>query len=76
MSDPGKRKAGHIPAGEALDLSSLVDYSPGSIVSRQLANSDVGTMTLFAFDTGQGLSQHSTPFDAVVQILDGEAGRR
>jgi len=73
MSEPGKREAGQIPAGEALDLSGLVEYSPGSIVSRQLAKNDAGTMTLFAFDVGQGLSEHSAPFDAVVQILDGEA---
>jgi quercetin dioxygenase-like cupin family protein len=73
MSQPGSSGAGQIPAGEALDLSSLVEYSPGSIVSRQLAKNDAGTLTLFAFDAGQGLSEHSAPFDAVVQILDGEA---
>jgi quercetin dioxygenase-like cupin family protein len=73
MPKPCEKGAGQIPTGEALDLSGLVEYSPGSIVSRQLAKNDAGTMTLFAFDAGQGLSEHSTPFDAVVQILDGQA---
>ncbi|KPL19131.1 MAG: cupin [candidate division Zixibacteria bacterium SM23_81] len=73
MSQPGNKEAGQIPAGEAIDLAGLIEYASGSIVSRQLAKNDAGTMTLFAFDAGQGLSKHSTPFDAVVQILDGEA---
>lgn len=73
MSEPAKKEVGQIPAGEAVDLASLVDYASGSIVSRQLAKNDAGTLTLFAFDTGQGLSEHSAPFDAVVHILDGEA---
>jgi quercetin dioxygenase-like cupin family protein len=73
MSEIGRKEAGQIPSGEALDLVSLVDYASGSIVSRQLAKNDAGTITLFAFDKGQGLSEHSAPFDAVVQILDGEA---
>ena len=73
MSEPGSTGASQIPAGEAIDLASLVDYASDSIVSRQLAKNDAGTLTLFAFDAGQGLSEHSAPFDAVVQILDGEA---
>ena len=64
---------GKIPTGEVLDLMDLVEYAPGSIVSRTIAENKAGTLTLFAFDAGQGLSEHSTPFDAVVQILDGEA---
>ncbi len=64
---------GKIPIGEVLDLMDLVEYAPGSIVSRTIAENKAGTLTLFAFDAGQGLSEHSTPFDAVVQILDGEA---
>ena len=73
MSEPGSAGASQIPAGEAIDLASLVDYASDSIVSRQLAKNDAGTLTLFAFDEGQSLSEHTTPFDAVVQILDGEA---
>ena len=62
-----------IPAAKALDLAALVDYAEGSIVSRTLAENDAGTLTAFAFDAGQGLSEHSAPFDAVVQVLDGQA---
>jgi quercetin dioxygenase-like cupin family protein len=70
MGDEVKRA---VPAAEALDLVGLVDYAGGSIVSREIAKNEAGTLTLFAFDAGQGLSEHSAPFDAVVQILDGEA---
>jgi len=70
MGDEVKRA---VPAAEALDLVGLVDYADGSIVSREIAKNEAGTLTLFAFDAGQGLSEHSAPFDAVVQILDGEA---
>jgi len=58
---------------KAHDLASLVDYAEGSIVSRALAENEAGTITLFAFDEGQALSEHSAPFDAVVQVIDGEA---
>ncbi|MFX1457792.1 MAG: cupin domain-containing protein [Promethearchaeota archaeon] len=51
----------------------MVDYQDGSIVSRTLINKDVGTVTLFSFDQGEGLSEHTTPFDAIVYIFDGEA---
>jgi quercetin dioxygenase-like cupin family protein len=50
-----------------------VSYADGSVVSRTLKKNEGGTVTLFSFDTGQGLSEHSAPFDAIVQILDGEA---
>jgi len=62
---------GTLPVGEAVDLAGLVDYAAGSIVSRTLAENDAGTVTLFAFDDGQSLSEHTAPFDALVQILDG-----
>jgi quercetin dioxygenase-like cupin family protein len=58
---------------EQIDLSDLIDYAEGAIVSRTLAESPSRTVTLFAFDAGQALSEHSAPFDAFVQILDGEA---
>jgi quercetin dioxygenase-like cupin family protein len=64
---------GKTPTGKALDLMGMVEYAPGSIVSRTIAENEAGTLTLFAFDAGQGLSEHSAPFDAVVQVLDGEA---
>jgi len=62
-----------LPPAEAMELASLVAYADGSIVSRTLAENSAGTLTLFAFDAGQGLSEHSAPFDAVVQVLDGQA---
>ena len=58
---------------EAIDLKETVSYSSGSVVSKTLLDKKAGTLTLFAFDQGQGLSEHTAPFDAVVQILDGEA---
>ncbi len=71
----GKKSSstGGMPPSEALVLEKMVDYSEGSIVSRALVQSKVGTVTLFAFDKGQGLSEHSAPFDAIVQVLDGTA---
>ena len=55
-----------------VDLTSSIEYSSNSVVSRTLVDNKAGTITLFAFDEGQGLSEHSAPFDAVVQVLDGE----
>jgi quercetin dioxygenase-like cupin family protein len=58
---------------QATNLVNLIDYQEGSVVSRTLIDKKVGTLTLFAFDEGQGLSEHTAPFDAFVYILDGEA---
>ena len=57
----------------ALNLADLVAYQEGSVVSRTLIDKPTGTVTMFAFDAGQGLSEHTAPFDAMVTILDGEA---
>lgn len=54
-------------------LNSLVQYQSGAVVSRTLIDKKIGTLTLFAFDDGQGLSEHTAPFDACVQIVDGAA---
>lgn len=62
------------PKADILDLAHLVGYQDGSIVSRVIVKSEAGNVTLFAFDAGQELSEHTAPFDALVQILDGEAG--
>ena len=51
----------------------LLDYQEGSVVSRTIIEKKTGTVTLFAFDEGQGLSEHTAPFDALVHIIDGEA---
>ena len=59
--------------GKALDVKTLVEYSANSIVSKTLIDTKAGTITLFSFDAGQGLSEHAAPYDAVVQIVDGEA---
>ena len=68
-----KKKPGGIPAASPVKLDELVDYASGAVVSRTIAKSKAGTLTVFAFDVGEGLSEHSAPFDAYVQILDGEA---
>ncbi|MBL7047314.1 MAG: cupin domain-containing protein [Candidatus Marinimicrobia bacterium] len=54
------------------NIEQLIDYQDDSVVSKTLIKKDTGTVTLFAFDKGQGLSEHTAPFDALVQILDGE----
>jgi len=51
----------------------LIDYQPGSVVSRVLLKKDKGSVTLFAFDEGEGLSEHTAPFEAMVYIIEGEA---
>ena len=58
---------------EILNLESLLDYQEGSVVSRMLVNKKVGSVTLFSFDEGQGLSEHTAPFDALVYVFDGKA---
>jgi quercetin dioxygenase-like cupin family protein len=55
-----------------LKLDQSVDYSAGAIVSKTLLKGDSGNLTLFSFDKGQGLSEHSAPFDASILVLDGE----
>ena len=58
--------------GRAVDLTGLVDYQDAAVVSRTLIKKATGIVTLFAFDEGQELSEHTSPFDALVQVLDGE----
>jgi quercetin dioxygenase-like cupin family protein len=62
-----------LPPAEPMALVEAVQYAPGSVVSRTLLKTDTGTLTLFAFDEGQGLSEHTAPFNALVQVLDGTA---
>jgi quercetin dioxygenase-like cupin family protein len=57
----------------AAKLSEMVDYQESSIVSKEIIKGETGTVTLFAFDKGQGLSEHTAPFDALVNVIDGEA---
>ncbi len=58
--------------GQQIRLNDFVDYQDGSVVSKEVIRKDAGTVTLFAFDEGQGLSEHTAPFDALVYIVDGE----
>jgi quercetin dioxygenase-like cupin family protein len=59
--------------GNALTLNDLVTYNEGSVVSKTLIDKKIGTVTIFSFGAGQGLSEHTVPYDAFVQIVDGEA---
>jgi quercetin dioxygenase-like cupin family protein len=63
----------NFPKSEVIKLKDMVDYQDGSIVSRIIIRKPQGNLTIFAFDKGQALSEHSAPFDAMVQVLDGEA---
>ncbi len=58
---------------KAIKMADLVEYSNGSVVSKTLIDKEVGTLTLFAFDKNQGLSEHTAPFDAFVYIVDGKS---
>jgi quercetin dioxygenase-like cupin family protein len=61
------------PKAAVLSMASLVEYAEGGVISKQVMKNDVGNITLFSFDKGQGLSEHAAPFDAFVQILEGVA---
>ena len=61
------------PKEEILNLNKMISYQDGSVVSRQITKSEGGGVTLFAFDSGQELSEHTAPFDALVHILEGQA---
>lgn len=61
------------PKSSALVIKDMIEYSDGGVVSKQVLKSDAGNITLFSFDQRQGLSEHTAPFDALVQILDGQA---
>jgi quercetin dioxygenase-like cupin family protein len=67
MEDMGKADI------QVINLTDLADYQEGSIVSRTIVDKKTGTVTFFAFGEGQGLSEHTAPFDALVYLLDGEA---
>ena len=72
--NPRPTAPGELTPAQAFALADQVAYAAGSVVSRTLSKSPAGTITLFAFDAGQGLSEHSAPYDAFVQVVDG-AGR-
>lgn len=69
MADPERG----LEAGRVVSLRGLVDYQSGAVVSRMLVFKRTGTITLFAFDKGQGLSEHTAPYDAILTVLEGTA---
>jgi len=60
------------PVSQVLPIADLISYQEGAVVSRQIVKAETGNVTLFAFDLGQELSEHTAPFDALVHVLDGE----
>ena len=59
--------------GKTLKIVDLIEYQEGAVVSREIIRKETGTVTIFAFDKGEGLSEHTAPFDAMVQVVDGKA---
>jgi quercetin dioxygenase-like cupin family protein len=68
----GEKKSENL-AEKVLEIKDLIAYQEGSVVSRMIVYKKSGTITLFAFDSGEGLSEHTAPFDAIASIIDGEA---
>ena len=62
-----------LPGAETVMAAGLVNYQDGSVVSREIVKKPTGNVTIFAFDEGQGLSEHTAPFDALAHVLEGEA---
>ena len=73
MSTRQAQSKREMPTAEVAHLLDLANYQEGAVVSRTLISRPTGTVTLFAFDEGQGLSEHTAPFDALAHLLEGEA---
>ena len=73
MAAKGTQSKSELRKGEVVALTTLLGYQEGAIVSRTLVKRATGTVTLFAFDEEQGLSEHTAEFDALVQVLDGQS---
>src|SRR4051812_42664639 len=73
MTPEPQKPKGEMPGATVLRLVEMVNYQEGAVVSRTLVKRATGTITLFAFGEGQGLSEHTTPFDALAQVLEGQA---
>jgi len=73
MNHDSQTKAKGLAGAQVVKAGELANYQDGAIVSREILKKPTGTVTLFAFAEGQGLSEHTAPFDALVQLLEGEA---
>ena len=73
MSNESAGKPRGLAAAQVAQVADLITYQAGAVVSREILKRSAGSVTLFAFDEGEGLSEHTTPFDALVQMLEGEA---
>jgi quercetin dioxygenase-like cupin family protein len=73
MNNEKSKSGSQLIPSKAHDINGLVDYGDGAVVSKTIYKGKAATITLFSFDKGQGLSEHSAPFDAFVQIIDGQA---
>lgn len=73
MSDAAQPKPTGLAAAVVKSASGMVNYQDGAVVSREVVRRPTGTVTVFAFDAGQGLSEHTAPFDALVHLIEGEA---
>ena len=71
MSTPSKPKG--LASSKVTKIAEFVNYQSGAVVSREIVKKPTGNVTLFAFDEGEGLSEHTAPFDALVQVMEGEA---
>jgi quercetin dioxygenase-like cupin family protein len=72
MPQDADPKSKGFPAAHASNAAELVAYQDGAVVSREIVKRPAGNVTLFAFDEGQGLTEHTSPFDALVHVLEGE----
>lgn len=72
MSTETGVKAGMLPSAEAVAAAEVLQYQAGAVVSRTVLKEGAGSVTLFAFDEGQGLTEHTSPFDALVYVLEGK----
>ncbi|MGQ9615502.1 MAG: cupin domain-containing protein [Spirochaetota bacterium] len=73
MKELSNRESPEKYLAKVIGINDLIDYQEGSVVSRQIISKDAGTVTLFAFDEGEGLSEHTAPYDALVYVYNGEA---
>lgn len=72
MQPESASKPKGLPVAQVAKAPELVNYQDGAVVSREIVKKPTGSVTIFAFDEGQGLSEHTAPFDALVQVVEGE----